>query len=139
MTSPRSLAMVAALALLGACDSWPGLTNAKGDDGLSAGGGTRVEDTSGRLGSACANGAATCFSGLECVTDFPGGICTHTCQSDSDCTGAACVLYGTIGLLCLPTCTSDQLCRSSYSCTSNGTASVCAPDASSSLQDAGDQ
>ena len=131
--------ILAVFVLLGACDNWPGLTNSKGGDGLTAGGGSRVEDTSGRLGSACANGAATCFSGLQCVTDLPGGMCTRACQSDADCSGAACVLYGSIGLICLPSCTSDQLCRSSYSCSSTGTASVCAPGTTTNIADAGDQ
>lgn len=136
--SPRHLALVAAIVLPWGCDSWPGLTSGTGNDS-AVNSGSRVEDTSGRLGSACADGAAVCFSGLQCSTNFPGGICTRACQSDTDCSGAACVLYGSLGLICLPTCTSDQLCRSSYSCASTGTASVCAPTATVNPADAGDQ
>ncbi len=107
-----------------ACDEWPGVGD--GDGGTSVpGGGTRIENNSGGLGSSCST-SAPCQTGLVCLTQMPNGMCTRPCTTESDCSGASCqVVYG--GMFCIPTCTSDLVCRSSYSCLSTGTATLCLP------------
>jgi hypothetical protein len=119
------------------CDNWPGVNGSK-DGGVSGGGSTRIEDTSGQIGSACSNGLATCSTGLTCIDTFPNGMCTRTCQSNSDCATGVC-LSTAKGTLCMKSCLGDQTCRPSYSCISDGTTSACQPGSSqsSSILDAG--
>ena len=122
------------LALLAACSNWPGL-GGNNDGGLSTGAGSRIEDTSGRLGSACGSGVS-CYPGLTCDPSEPGGLCTRACSTDADCGGAVCVVTDA-GLACFKTCLDDRSCRSSYSCQSNGMASYCGPGGASPFIDAG--
>ncbi|RYE85489.1 MAG: hypothetical protein EOO75_16930 [Myxococcales bacterium] len=129
VTSVASLGLAASL-LLAACDHWPGFGGEGGTSGV--GGTTRLEDTSGRLGSSC----GSCQGGLTCVTGFPNGVCSKGCQSSSDCQGGLCVLSG-YDLLCLPRCLSDTSCRPGYRCASADEGSVCAPGGSSTGGDPG--
>jgi hypothetical protein len=115
------LATMTSLSVAG-CDDWPGVSK---DSGV-AGGGRRIADTSGAIGSSCGS-SVTCNSGLICVTRAPDGLCSKSCSSDGDCQGGSCQLVTAWGgLLCLKTCVSDQMCREGYSCVSTGTANVCA-------------
>jgi hypothetical protein len=118
-----------------ACDEWPGL-DGKSDGGVS-GGGTRSEDRSGRLGASCGDSLSSpCNTGLTCVTTFPGGMCTRSCQGDGDCAGGYCILSS---LTCYPSCFDDRTCRSGYSCVQQASGRICAPGGTSTtpITDAG--
>src|SRR5207253_7043711 len=68
------------------------------------------DDCSGNL--ACMTGDFFDFSGLA----TPGGYCTHTCTSDSDCNGQACIGGGASSHYCVVTCNDASGCRSGYAC-----------------------
>jgi hypothetical protein len=61
-------------------------------------------------GHSCAQ-ASDCYQGLAagalrgqvmCLTSLPGGYCSHTCTSDSDCCAVAGECPGGIGEVCAP-------------------------------------
>jgi len=68
----------------------------------------------------------TCLANLFGYVDFPGGYCSATCTSGTECgTGGSCVsLYG-FGNYCLKNCTTMWDCRvpEGYSCSSIGSGS----------------
>ena len=134
LASGASLGLAMSL-LAAACDSWPArYDGGEVTGGTATGGGTtRLEDTSGRLGSSCGG----CQSGLTCVSGFPNGLCSKTCQSSADCLGGLCVVSG-YDLICLPRCSTDATCRPGYQCASADEGTVCAPGGSSApVVDAG--
>ncbi|MCX5898395.1 MAG: Ig-like domain-containing protein, partial [Proteobacteria bacterium] len=73
--------------------------------------------TGGGIGAAC----GTCDPGLSCITSAPGGYCTKSCASNSDCgQGAYCYQLqdeqGQKQALCLDACSANTDCRAGYTC-----------------------
>jgi hypothetical protein len=86
----------------------------------------------GGVGSAC----GACDPGLTCITDAPGGYCTRSCSSNSDC-GQDAYCYqvqdeqGQMIGLCLAACSTNTDCRDGYTCQGDQGATVCFPGGSS--------
>lgn len=88
--------------------------------------------TGGGIGAAC----GTCAPGLTCITSSPGGYCTKSCASNSDCgQGAYCYQLqdeqGQKQALCLDACSANTDCRAGYTCQGDPGATVCFPGGSS--------
>ena len=79
---------------------------------------------SGGVGAACKTGS-NCKSGLSCVPDLPGGMCTSECSQTACGDGQSCHDFGGANL-CVPTCTDRSQCRSDYQCLDG----VCVPPCS---------
>lgn len=81
---------------------------------LAACTGTATDPGSAKCGS--------CASGLTCVdsADFPGGLCTSSCSSSSQCgVGGHCLQLST-GRFCLPGCGSGDACPTGLVCGNAG-------------------
>ena len=105
--SLRSLLVLAALAL--------GLSIA----GCGNGGVGRDGDV---VGGPC-SASGGCAGGSECLTSsmYPGGTCSVSCVTQSDCPGSSvCVTEG--GGQCVLPCSSASDCRTGYGCTDRSTA-----------------
>lgn len=113
----RGVGVLVFLAALSACSS--------SDNGGNGG----VGKTDGSIGSSC----GTCQSGLECVTQAPGGYCSKTCASAADCgSGAYCYQITGSAPLCLRGCQGNADCRDGYTCQGDPGGTVCYPDAGGS-------
>lgn len=72
----------------------------------------------GALGGSCSD-SNDCEGRYACLTSRPGGLCTGTCQSDSECGSGACVDQQNGVKVCLARCStpgSQSNCRSGYQC-----------------------
>jgi len=92
-----------------------------------------ISEGGGGIGEAC----GTCAPGLTCITSAPGGYCTKSCSSNSDCgQGAYCYQVqaeqGQNQALCLDACSANTDCRAGYTCQGDPGATVCFPGGSSS-------
>jgi hypothetical protein len=92
--------------------------------------------TDGQLGDCC-HSDQDCQDPWICVTEFPGGICSHDCEPNPSCTDIShCVRIkvegvGHVGALCLLDCLMDDpQCRPGYRCWQVGETSinVCFPE-----------
>ncbi len=88
--------------------------------------------TGGGIGAAC----GVCAPGLTCITDAPGGYCTKSCATNSDCgQGAYCYQVqdeqGQTQALCFDACSANTDCRAGYTCQGDPGATVCFPGGSS--------
>ncbi len=80
--------------------------------GLLVGCGGAVGDESRTVGGPCET-HSDCSD--RCLVDWPGGMCTLTCESDDDCpTGSACIDYQ--DGVCLMKCEEDRDCPGGYEC-----------------------
>jgi len=89
----------------------------------------------GELGSCC-NSDADCSGQLQCLQQFPGGMCSLTCEEAGSCPpAAACIRVesqsqGSLGRVCLPRCGDGYpSCPEGLSCTTTSVAGleVCFP------------
>lgn len=92
-------------------------------------GGFRLEGV-GAVGQPCGNNLDCTFTGdAECITDWPGGYCSRTCDDGFCGAGASCEELDCGGPcnVCLSTCVSDTQCRGdeAYICDPFGT---CTPE-----------
>jgi hypothetical protein len=64
-----------------------------------------------------------CVSTLKCDLGFPRGMCTTTCDKNSDCFGNVCYMRK-----CYKSCAADAgICRSNYVCRTSGSDRYCSP------------
>jgi hypothetical protein len=68
------------------------------------------------------------LSGLTCYTAVPGGYCTKTCASHTECGSGAYCYATTAGNACLRACAGNTDCRTGYTCQGDPGIHVCYPN-----------